>query len=81
MDFANLPYRWCVYAYDDGKFKVVSLFKAVPNALRLAEEQIRQICDETGAEYIYNGRGDVKAYIANKDGKILTARLVKAVPV
>lgn len=81
MDYNNLPLRFCVYAYNDGKFEVVSLFKAVPNALRLAEEQIRQICDETGAEYVYNGRGAVKAYIANKDGKILTARLVKVVPV
>lgn len=81
MDFANLPYRWCVYAYDNGKFNVVSVFKAVPAACNLAEEQIRKICAETGAEYSYNGKGAVKAYIANKDGKILTARLVKVVPV
>lgn len=81
MDYNNLPPRFCVYAYNDGKFEVVSIFKAVPNALRLAEEQIRQICDKTGAEHVYNGRGAVKAYIANKDGKILTAQLVKAVPV
>ena len=81
MDYQKLPLRWCVYAYDDGKFKVVSLFKTVPNALTSAEEQIRRICAETGAEYNYNGHGDVKAYIANKDGKILTARLVKTVPV
>lgn len=79
MDYNNLPLRWCVYAYNNGKFEVVSLFKTVPNALRLAEEQIRRICDETGAEYIYNGHGAVKAYIAKKDGNILTARLVKAV--
>ena len=71
----------CVYAYDNGKFKVISLFKTAPAACRFAEEQIRKICDETGSNYEYNGKEPAKAYIANKDGKILAARLVKRVAV
>lgn len=74
-----LPYRWCVYRYDGENFTVVSVHQTVPVAFNLAQTQIYEICKSCGCTFKYNGVGDTKAFIAEKDGKIYEARLVKAV--
>ena len=75
----TLPYRWCVYRYDGEKFTVVSVHQTVPAALVVAETQIHEVCKSCGCTFKYNGVGDTKAFIAERDGKIYEARLVKAV--
>lgn len=77
MDFhGELPYEWALYTYDGKNFSVLSVFRSVLGATTLAEKQIREICAQNGYDYRYNGATHIKSWMAVKDGKIITARLV-----
>ena len=77
MDFhSELPYKWALYTYGGKNFSVLSVFRCVLGATTLAENQIREICAQNNYEYRYNGATPIKSWMAVKDGKIITARLV-----
>ena len=72
-------FRWFVYKYEDGKFRVDTMHQSQNAANICAGNVIDDICEAHGYKRKFNDTGEVQAYIASDGDKIVTARLVKRV--